>query len=670
MSKLITRPMKASFIGHAVFYAVAAGAFAETTNTVTQPARIVVTATRAPTPVRLLANNPSVISSEDIQAGHYSSIPEALHKKAGVFFRNYADNPSLAGVDIRGFGGDAPFGRVLVLLNGRKLNRPDMAVANWAQIPMQAVERIEVIRGPNSVLYGDHALGGVINIITKGATKKPETSIQATAGSDQSFEQNLVTSGNLNGLGYVVTAGHQSGDGYRDRSAYDTSSGSLRLSGNINEQLSAYVEATVVKEQHQFPGALTRAQVQQNRRQAANPNDDANEKYYSLNAGIKALLSDDLIFNLDGGISRKDLQADIASWFSYYNYKINTYTLSPKLTLFSPVAGLDNEWILGVDLRRETLSTQKYSNSARTARSTDTQVTKDTLGGYITDTLNLTDKLLLNGGFRLEQNRLEVDHTGMFVTPYDDKISRTEEAWQTQLTWLPTDTAKLFASVKSTYRYPFIDEQAIYSGWGDAFNKDLKPETGINYETGAEIIPLSNLTLRVTAFMTDMKDEIAWGGTQNENLNKTTHRGIELSASYKNEIFALDAYDTWLQSEFTSGANNGNKIPWVPQNKLDVNLSLFLTDALTASTHLSYVGSMAPLGDNANTSSAKPSAYTLVDLLLEYKLPVKKYKVDIFVGVDNVFGKKYNFLVTDYGFGAGFYPAPERTFKTGLSVKF
>lgn len=647
------------------------GSRAETTNTVFDAERIVVTATRTESEVRTVPGNPSIVTAQDIADGHYTSVPEALEKKAGLFFRNIADNPSEAGVDIRGFGGDNPHGKVLVLVNGRKLNRPDMATINWAQIPMQAVERIEVVRGPNSVLYGDHAVGGVINIITRDGADIPETSLQASAGSNKAFDQNVVTSGKLDGLGYVATAAHQSGDGYRDRSAYDTSSASLRLSGDINEQLSAYAEASVVEEQHELPGALSLAQVQQDRRQAANPADEANGTYYSFNTGIETVPTDELIFNLDGGISKKDLHADMASYWpsSYYDYKISSYTLSPKLTVLTPVANMDNELIVGIDLARETLNVQRYTNSVHTL-ATDTDITKDTFGGYASDTLNLTEKLFLNAGARLEKNKVDVTQNGG-SSPYDDGVSRTESAWQTQLTWLPTDAVKLFSGIQQTYRYPFVDEQAIYSGWGDAFNKDLEPETGINYEAGAEYTPISNLVLQATVFQTDMKNEIAWSwaNNRNENLDETVHRGAELSAGYKNEYFGLDIFYTRLQSEFAAGLNKGNEIPWVPQDKLDANLALFLTDALTFNTHMTYVGSMYRSGDNAN-SAEKESDRTLFDLRLEYTLPVKKFETKVFAGIDNVFGTKYNFFATDYGWGPGFYPAPERTYKTGLSVKF
>jgi outer membrane receptor protein involved in Fe transport len=82
---------------------------------------------------------------------------------------------------------------------------------------------------------------------------------------------------------------------------------------------------------------------------------------------------------------------------------------------------------------------------------------------------------------------------------------------------------------------------------------------------------------------------------------------------------------------------------------------------------------MYPLGDNGNSSAIKQPDYTIVDLLLEYTLPIKACKTKVFAGVDNVFATEYNFLVTDYGWGSdyyGYYPAPERTYKAGLSVKF
>ena len=656
----------------AAFCAATLGALAETTNTVENLARIVVTATRAPAPIRSIANNPSVITAKDIEDGRFSSVPEALQKKAGVFVSNWADNPSQAQVNLRGFGGDAPHGKTLVLLNGRKLNRPDMAGINWAQIPMQAVERIEVIRGPNSVLYGDHAVGGVINIITKKPSEIPQTTLTASIASYETQEQTLTTSGKLDGLGYIATLGHQSGDGYRDRSKYDTLSSSLRLSGELNERVSAYAEVSAIKEQHQFPGAQTLGALKQDRKQASNQTHAAREEYLNIQAGADIILTDEILFSLDGGLSQKDLEIDNADWVTFSDNIIGTYTLSPKITLLTPLGELHNELTLGVDLSKESFNLKKYGDSNRTAQTTDTKITKEMIGGYIANTLSLTDKLLLSGGFRMDENTVHAHHKNPDNKVYDVSQRHTEEAWQMALTWLPSDTLKVFVGVDRTYRYPFIDEQASYWGFGfDTFNANLQPETGINYEFGVEYTPASNLVLQATVFRTDMEDEIAPNAFfVNENLDETTHRGIELSAAYTHDVFALDLFYTWMQSEFTEGVNNGNEIPWVPQNQLNLNLALFLTDALTLNTHMSYIGSMFPQGDLENDTNEKQSEYAIFDLLVQYDLPTEKVAATVFAGIDNVFATEYNYLVTDYGFGGGYYPAPERTYKAGLSITF
>ena len=129
---------------------------------------MVVTATRSKAPAREVPANVTVISAEEIAKGNYSDVVSVLKRIAGLHFRSYSGNQEAA-VDIRGFGENS-YGRVLILRDGRKLNRPDLRSINWNQIPLANVERIEIIRGPSGAAYGDHAVGGVINIITKKAS--------------------------------------------------------------------------------------------------------------------------------------------------------------------------------------------------------------------------------------------------------------------------------------------------------------------------------------------------------------------------------------------------------------------------------------------------------------------------------------------------------------------
>ncbi len=134
---------------------------------------IVVTASRDKEEVRKIPANVSVITAGDIKKSGATSIVGVLEKLGSINFKTSSGNPSQAYIDMRGFGGDNPHGRTLIMLDGRRLNRPDMASVNWLQIPINNVERIEVVRGASSVLYGDSAVAGVINIITRRGKGSP-----------------------------------------------------------------------------------------------------------------------------------------------------------------------------------------------------------------------------------------------------------------------------------------------------------------------------------------------------------------------------------------------------------------------------------------------------------------------------------------------------------------
>ncbi|MDD5226654.1 MAG: TonB-dependent receptor plug domain-containing protein, partial [Candidatus Omnitrophica bacterium] len=122
----------------------------------------------------------SVIDQEEIQNSTAKYVPELLKSKAGITVTNTTGNPKGMTVDIRGFG-DTANRNVLVLVDGRRVNPMDISGPDWGAIPLEIVERIEIIRGPSSVLYGDNAAGGVINVVTKkakpGVHAKAETEI-------------------------------------------------------------------------------------------------------------------------------------------------------------------------------------------------------------------------------------------------------------------------------------------------------------------------------------------------------------------------------------------------------------------------------------------------------------------------------------------------------------
>ena len=143
---------------------------------------IVVTGTRTEEFVNRIPANVTVIDRARIEDSNAKNISDILRSEEGIVVRDLIGNGKTAIVDLRGFG-EAAASNTLVLLDGRRVNAVDLSGTDWTQIPLEQVERIEIIRGTGSVLYGDNAVGGVINIITRTPSEKWAFSAGSTLGS-------------------------------------------------------------------------------------------------------------------------------------------------------------------------------------------------------------------------------------------------------------------------------------------------------------------------------------------------------------------------------------------------------------------------------------------------------------------------------------------------------
>ena len=167
----------------------------------------------------------TVISGKEIMASGEQSLVGVLEGLAGINFTSYA-GPEQAQIDMRGFGENS-HGRVLVMVDGRRINSQDMQGIQWLSIPLESIERVEVVRGSSSVLYGNHSVGGVINVITKDSENETEFASTIDFGSYYSdeFENGVFSSQRLRfgtdqgPTDGAVTFAHSTNEGYRDRMA-------------------------------------------------------------------------------------------------------------------------------------------------------------------------------------------------------------------------------------------------------------------------------------------------------------------------------------------------------------------------------------------------------------------------------------------------------------------
>ncbi|HEY5790593.1 MAG TPA: TonB-dependent receptor plug domain-containing protein, partial [Gammaproteobacteria bacterium] len=162
---------------------------------------VVVSATRSAQSAVTTPASITVITRDQIEASGATQLAELLRGQGTVQLHDYYGDGSRTSVGLRGFGGDSSSSNTLVLVDGRRLNNTDIAPPDLASIALDDVERIEIVQGSAGALYGDQAVGGVINIVTRD-TDTPLLEVRITGGSDATRALAAEVGGRLdNGLG-------------------------------------------------------------------------------------------------------------------------------------------------------------------------------------------------------------------------------------------------------------------------------------------------------------------------------------------------------------------------------------------------------------------------------------------------------------------------------------
>ncbi|MFV1978988.1 MAG: TonB-dependent receptor, partial [Myxococcota bacterium] len=203
---------------------------------------VVVTATRTDTPAALVASSVTVVTSEEIERRQLRLVTDVLRRVPGVDVRRNGGPGSVTSIFMR--GGDSD--HVLVLLDGVELNDPSSPslAPTLNDLTTEDIERIEVVRGPQSVLYGGDAMSGVIQIITKRGSGKPRVTGSGEGGSYSTARGVVSVSGSTGSLNYAVSGSYLSTDGFSakssgvERDGYENSTTSARGGWKLNDQFS------------------------------------------------------------------------------------------------------------------------------------------------------------------------------------------------------------------------------------------------------------------------------------------------------------------------------------------------------------------------------------------------------------------------------------------------
>jgi len=626
---------------------------------------VVVTATRDTEEIRKIPASVTVITKEEIEHSNAQTTVDLLRDKAGVVVSDYYGTGKNVSVDIRGFG-ETGLLNTLVLVDGRRVNEIDLSAVDWTQIPLDQVERIEIVRGPGSVLYGDNAVGGVINIITKRPEKPFSASAEVVGGSYSYNRENGSVSGKWGPLSAILNASNSSTDGYRNNGFLRAKDVGGKLIYDMNENLSFNFNGNFHHDDTGLPGGLPEDIYISHPRATLAPNDHAQTDDGYGDLGVKAKLGD--LGRIEADLSYRHREVD--DFFVSYSFKderdISTWGFTPRYILEKNLWKFRNKLTLGFDFYNSDSTVDSQTVSFGQTFLNRVEVTKQSIGPYVLDEFSVFDNLILSAGYRQEW----VTYDLFQETPRaKDKTRDNEPAYSFSINYLFDKTSSAFFSFKRSFRFPVSDELIQYFPTFQV-NPTMKPQTGYHYEAGIRHAFTQQIEANLTLFWIDLHDEIFYNPEtySNENFPKTRRQGIEAGVKVKPfPWLSCWANYSYIRPILLEAPFSGNDIPGVPRHKGSLGIDIDFGRGFLLDNRVNIVGSRYLISDWANQVDRLDGYYT-VDAKFSYSWKGLK----AFIGVNNLLNHKYcEYAVTNAtGTALSFYPSPERNFIGGVSYSF
>ena len=603
----------------------------------------------------------SVFSAADIEASGARDIPELLRKKAGVDVHSMNGNPLLTSLAMRGFGDNA-FGRMKVVLDGEELNNVDMNAPNLTRIPLGSARRVEVVRGPSPVLYGDGAIAGVVNVSTDSRDYERKTKITGKAGSQYTFGGNMQTKGGFEeeGVQYGASYDYLQSDGFRDRSAFDMHTANALVRKNFDNGSTIGLKANYQNAFYELPGALTYDQWKHARKSANNHDDWARIWSYGVSLDSKMKLAEDQWLCLDGGFSHQYRHARYVSSNSDLEYDADCWHLSPRYVNEMDVFDFENKFTAGFDFRFDQYDEDHpFSFGSPVKR----DFFRSRYAVFAHDEFFLTEELSIVAGARLERIGNRWSH-------YQSLVESNSHDWmgdyELGLVYRPVEGLKTYAKGTRFHRSAFCDELS-YTQDG----KFLEPETGTSLDIGAEWEFLKEFKLDVNGYGMLMDDEIFFDpvlqpyGYNCNSPARTRRVGLDTGFSWRREKLAEASIRYGVvHADFAKGTYHGCDVPYVPNHRIRAEVGYWIIDDLEIKGGYSYTSSQFLSGDFANESDKLP-AYSLFDVGIYYTpYWAKGWKASFIM--DNICDRNY----CDYAGVGYYYPACGRSFMFMLSYEF
>ncbi|MGO9953919.1 MAG: TonB-dependent receptor [Dissulfurispiraceae bacterium] len=626
---------------------------------------VVVTATRYDENTADIPANVSVITEKDIKESNAQNIPELLRKQVGVLVNDITGSGRYYTVDLRGFGETAPL-NTLVLVDGRRINQADLSGVDWVLIPLEDVHRIEIVRGGQaSVLYGDNAAGGVINIITKEGTSGLKAGANLAGGSYGTINGGSYVSGSMKDLSLRLSGNYLTSDGYRDNSKTEDKDANFHSTYSVRDFLKLDLSGGYHWDHTGLPGALTDSDFAAgfSRMSTQFPNDFAHTKDYYIRLVPELYFYGEDIFKIDTSFRRRDaLSFNSGDWGNFTGDSvIKTIAISPQVIIKNNFGSMTNSVTSGIDFQNVDENVSDDSIFFGSESLGTFKLTEETVGFYAHDELTISKGLVFSSGYRHEIAHYSFDPS----TPGTSDMST--DSYTAGINYTYFKQSYVYASFSKSFRFPVLDE--LYSYITNTINTYLLPQTAKNYEIGIKHDFNDVFSAHLNVFKIDTDREIIYNPVlyENENLDGMTQReGAEVSLEAKaTEWLTLRGGYTFQTAKIEGGMFQGSDVPNVPQHKATIDVVCHITKQADAILNGIYVGERRFISDWSNDFSNQ-DAYVLLNAKFNYRWK----SVKAFLNLNNLTNKKY----AEYGVIGGvplqraYYPSPTRNFLVGLSI--
>ena len=552
---------------------VTGSALADSTTTNRLP-EVIVTATRLPDepmPVMKMPANVTVIDRTTIDASPSSTLPELLRQQVG-----------LVAVDTVGFGGGAGnlvlrgFGEragAIILVDGVRVNDAGDATSPflWNSVPLDSIERIEVIRGGASTVYGEGAAGGVINIITKKPSDQPATATMTAAGGNLGYYtghfDGSLKQGNFD---CYVSGDRQEWEGWRDFSAFrgwsaivkpsmDTAIGKFTLGYYLHDEIA------------QNPGNLTAAQLADNPRQSVSHSLFESKGNRGSLDYFKAL---DNGLTLVGKVYGQEFHTSSTSTFWLSKVQQPNYGGTLQASYDSDVLGGPNKMMLGTELIQQNFFSDGDDGFGNT---TVMHTDNWTVSVFGQDTYQLTSQLSVSAGVRYDHREWDINIVQAGWSALTNQTPKYADVWspKTTLTYEFAKKTASWVSLSRSYHLPTgYDIGTAGATPGDPFaaNPNIRPSVSNEIEIGMRCQQYDLLGGSLTYYYNYTHDDILFNPDpaiyKNDNFN-VNRQGVELTLTSR-PVAWVDFYYTtaFTDARYNGGSYTGHHLPLVPEWQL------------------------------------------------------------------------------------------------------